>query len=58
MAPYDVRGTDLYSKSGGKWHLKSHHATAQAAHVVKAELEALESGRIQKFGDRMRARKK
>ena len=47
--PYEIRGTDLYHEVEGRMVLKSHHPSKRMAEIVKARLEALDSGKIKTF---------
>ena len=57
--PYRIAsdGLTVEHLKGGKWSTKQVAKSKQNAHVIVAELEALDSGRIKKWGDRFTARK-
>ena len=48
MAPYEVRGSDLYHFKNGKWSVKSHHANPRMAHIVMSRLEQMDEGPLKK----------
>ena len=57
MAPYEVRGSEVWSQSGGKWRLKQKCKNIRNAHIVVSNLTKLDKGEIAKWGDRFSARK-
>jgi len=56
--PYEIRnGTEVWHNVGGKWSLKQKCTSAKNAELVTANLEALESGKLKKWGARFAALK-
>jgi len=57
--PYELRnGTEIWSKSGGKWHLKQRCTSAQNAHIVMSNLEKLEKHPNAKVFDEAKKKRK